>query len=112
MKETIPVNPVVKYQEQEQKRRETAKKNFNFEQDLQDYLEDTFPLDDDIAREINREYASAVKNKDSAGLEDLIDNLKSKIRYITPKYKENEEERQYVLKLKLLQEALEEMVKN
>lgn len=47
-----------------------------------------------------------------AGLEDLIDNLKSKIRYITPKYKENEEERQYVLKLKLLQEALEEMVKN
>jgi len=97
-------------QEQQEKKRR-AQKDFNFEKDLQSYIDTTFPIfDDDITRPIHEEYSTAVLNKNTKAIKELAKSIEQKISYLQEKSKGDEEAEQYVMKLELLKEKLAELL--
>ncbi|MDP3899546.1 MAG: hypothetical protein Q8Q23_00505 [bacterium] len=100
-----------KWFEQEQlDRKNKAEENFNFEKDIQDYIDTTFPKNEGgLAEQTHDTYVNGIKNQDTEITRDLANNIARRINYLEEKSRGDEEKIQYVLKLELLKQALEKI---
>ena len=95
------------FEQEQQKKREAALEDFNFEIDLQAYVDKAFPVDKhEMLTTVHDKYATALETRNIESLTRLQSHIKNRINYLGEKYKDSEEDMKYLLKLKLIEEEL------
>ena len=88
-------------------RREEIEQNFDLQEELMDFVQRYMPE----GFGIREEFLAGIKNEDLETFQKLIHELEVKINYLGPKSHDSQEDKDYLMKLELALEKLQEKVK-